>query len=122
MEDFKKYLETIDEQDYRDRMEEIMNWIYEKYPELDMIIKWNQPMFTSAGTYIIGFSYSKKHIAIGPEVKPIEEFKHIIEETGLSHTDNIIRIGWNEPIPYDLLQALIEYNIKDKRGSDKFWR
>jgi uncharacterized protein YdhG (YjbR/CyaY superfamily) len=30
-------------------------------------IKWNQPMFSDHGTFIIGFSIAKEHIAVAPE-------------------------------------------------------
>lgn len=122
METFEDYLNSMVEQDQRDKMETILNWVQEKYPELDKRIAWNQPMFTDHDTYIIGFSYSKNHIAMSPEVKPIKKFKDLIEETGLSHTENIIRIQWKEPIPYDLMKTLIEYNIEDKADHEKFWR
>lgn len=122
METFEDYLCSMGEPDHRDKMEEILNWVKEKYPNLDTRIAWNQPMFTDHGTYIIGFSHSTKHIAVSPEVKPIKKFKHLIEETGLSHTDNIIRVKWEEPIPYDLLETFIDYNIEDKIDHTNFWR
>lgn len=122
MEEFKAYLESIDEFEHRSFMEEILRWIIKEFPELDTVIKWNQPMFIKNGTYIIGFSHSKKHIAMAPEVKPIQVFKDMIEETNLSYTNNIIRIRWEDPIPYELMKTLIEYNIEDKTGYDKFWR
>lgn len=122
MKDFKEYLESIEEISYRDRMEEVLKWISETYPELETRIAWNQPMFTHHGTYIIGFSHSKNHIAMSPETKSIQEFKSAIEGMGLSHTDNIIRIKWEDPTPYELMRTLIDYNIKDKEGYTKFWR
>ncbi len=122
METFNEYLAKMVELEQREKMEEILNWTLENYPELDTRIAWNQPMFTNNETYIIGFSYSKQHISIAPEVKPIEKFRDLIEETGLSYTNNIIRIRWEEPIPYELMKVLIEYNIQDKEGYDKFWR
>lgn len=122
MKDFKEYLESIEEISYRDRMEEVLKWISETYPELETRIAWNQPMFTHHGTYIIGFSHSKNHIAMSPETKSIQEFKSAIEDIGLSHTDNIIRIKWEDPTPYELMRRLIDYNIKDKQGYTKFWR
>lgn len=122
MNTFEEYLATIVEPEQQDKMNELLNWIQENYPELETRIAWNQPMFVDHETYIIGFSYSKQHIAMAPEVKPIEKFKDLIEETGLSYTKNIIRIRWEDPIPYDLIKELIEYNIQDKEGYDKFWR
>lgn len=122
IEAFKEYLKSIDDTSHRDRMEEILKWIVENYPELDTRIGWNQPMFTHHETYIIGFSFSKQHIALSPEVKSIIKFKEKIEKLNLSYTDNIIRIKWEDKIPYDLLEMLIEYNIEDKEGYTKFWR
>jgi len=122
METFAEYLETMDNPDQKDKMEKILNWVKENYPELDTRIAWNQPMFTDHGTYIIGFSYSKNHIAMSPEVKPIKEFQSLIEETTSSHTDNIIRITWEDPIPYELIKTLIDYNIEDKAEHTNFWR
>lgn len=122
MKTFEEYLDSMGEPEQRDRMEEILNWIKEHYPNLGTRIAWNQPMFTDHGTYIIGFSHSKKHIAMSPEVKPIKKFKASIEETGLSYTDNIIRVKWEDPIPYELIQTLIDYNIEDKIDHTKFWR
>lgn len=110
------------EPDHRDKMETILNWIKNHYPNLDTRIAWNQPMFTDHGTYIIGFSHSKGHISLAPEVKPMKKFRTIIEETGLSHTDNIIRIKWEDPIPYALMETLIEYNMEDKMNHTNFWR
>lgn len=122
METFEEYLETMDNVDQRMKMETILSWIGEQYPQLVKRIAWNQPMYTHDGTFIIGFSYSKHHIALSPEVKPIEKFIDEIQESGLSHTKNIIRIKWEDEIPYSLMKTLIEYNIEDKAGYEKFWR
>lgn len=122
METFEGYLNAMGEPEQRAMMAEILDWVKEKYPELNTRIAWNQPMFTNHDTYIIGFSHSKKHISMAPEVKPIKEFKDQIEASGLSHTDNIIRITWKDPIPYELMETLIDYNIEDKAGYTKFWR
>lgn len=122
METFEEYLNTMDVPEQQDKMEAILQWVQEKYPNLERRIAWNQPMFTDHGTYIIGFSYSKNHIALSPEVKLIKKFRGLIEETGLSHTNNIIRIQWEDPVPYSLLETLIDYNIEDKADYNKFWR
>ena len=122
MGDFKEYLDAIDDADQQDKVNQILTWIQESYPELETRIKWNQPMFLHEGTYIIGFSYSKHHIAVAPETKVIKKFKDYIEETGFSYTDNIIKIRWEDSIPYNLIKELIEYNIEDKKGYEKFWR
>lgn len=59
MEVFADYLARIDNQEHRERTEEVLAWVAKKYPNLKPVIKWNQPMFTDHGTFIIGFSVSK---------------------------------------------------------------
>lgn len=67
MEDFFDFLDGIDDPNHREKMEEMFTWIRQKYPQLNEVIKWKQPMFTDHGTFIIGFSASKKHLAVSPE-------------------------------------------------------
>lgn len=67
MEKFKDYLTNIENEEHRDRMEEVLTYIKEKFPNLQTKLAWNQPMFTDHGTFIIGFSVSKKHIALAPK-------------------------------------------------------
>lgn len=65
-----EYLETIPNDDNRARMVEVLNWVVQNYPELELRIAWNQPMFTHHGTYIIGFSAASKHMAMPPSTPP----------------------------------------------------
>lgn len=122
METFEEYLEAMGEPAHRDKMEAILDWIEKNYPELERRIAWNQPVFVDHGTFIIGFSYSKNHIAMAPEARAIKKYVYNIEETGLTYTENIIRIKWADNVPYNLIKLLIDYNIVDKQNYEKFWR
>ena len=75
MEDFSDFLVRIDDPNHREKIEELFNWIRQKYPQLNEVIKWNQPMLTDHGTFIIGFSASKKHLAVSPERFTITHFE-----------------------------------------------
>ncbi|MFS0749331.1 iron chaperone [Oceanobacillus sp. 1P07AA] len=122
MNTFDEFLETIENPKHRSRMEEMLDWITKKYPDLNQEIKWKQPMFTDHGTYIIGFSVSKKHIAVAPEQVAINQFLEDIKVIGYDHTKEIIRIPWSSEIDYSLLEKLIEFNIIDKSECTTFWR
>lgn len=122
MKEFESYLDGLDNQDLRLKIEEILNWVSDKYPELGRVVKWNQPMFTDHGTFIISFNVSKKHVAVAPETAAIKRFESDIEKAGHSYTDNVIRMKWDEPFNYELLEQLIDFNIEDKKEHDKFWR
>ena len=44
----------------------IFSTIIEKYPDLEFVIAWNQPMLRQGKAYIIGISVSKNHMTINP--------------------------------------------------------
>lgn len=122
MKDFQLYLDQISEQDKRQRMEGILNEIKKTFPQLKEEIKWNQPVFTDHGTFIIGFSIAKAHIAVAPEAVVINLFEKEIEEAGYSYTKELFRIKWTDKVDFDLLRKLVNYNIENKKDMIKFWR
>lgn len=122
MKKFQVFLDGIDEPDKREKMEGILGYIKEKFPQLKEEIKWNQPMFSDHGTFIIGFSIAKGHIGVAPESVVIRLFEKEIKEAGYSHSKEVIRIKWTDKVDYELLEKVIAYNIEDKKDMTKFWR
>lgn len=59
METFADFITQIEEPKHRERTKEVLDWVTQKYPQMQHKIGWNQPMFTDHGTFIIGFSVSK---------------------------------------------------------------
>lgn len=122
METFAEYLASIPNPQHRARMEEVLGWIIGKFPNLQTKIAWNQPMFTDHGTFIIGFSIAKQHMAFAPEKVGIKHFADDIAKSGYDHTNELVRIRWDSPIDFKLLEKIIEYNILDKAECSTFWR
>ena len=122
MEVFKEYLTGIDSPDHRERIEEMLIWVTNKYPHLKPQIKWNTPMFSDHGTFIIGISTAKHHISISPEPEGITHFADDIAQAGYSSTNGLFKIKWNETINYKLIEKIIAFNIQDKAGYTNFWR
>lgn len=112
----------IPTEENRARALEILEWIERAYPQLGWRIAWNQPMATDHGTFIIGFSYARKHVAVAGEKKIMEVFANEFEDRGISHGTMLFRLPWDEPVPYDLLARIIDYNIADKKDVTTFWR
>ncbi|OBA05046.1 hypothetical protein A9D36_03385 [Bacillus subtilis] len=106
-------LAGIDDPFHRERTEEVLAWVKNKYPNLNPEMKWNQPMFTDQGTFIIGFSVSKKHLAAAPESVAITHAEVDIVKAGYDYTKELIRIPWKK---------MIEVNIRDKANCSTFWR
>ncbi|WP_078577416.1 iron chaperone [Salipaludibacillus agaradhaerens] len=122
MEIFADYLATIDNPQHRSRMEEVLTWVMNTYPNLTPKIAWNQPMFTDHGTFIIGFSVAKRHMAVAPEKAGINHFADDIVQAGYDHTKELVRIMWDRPVDFSLLKKMIAFNINDKAECSTFWR
>lgn len=119
---FENYLMSIDNVQHRARTEEILGWIGNRFPNLVPKIAWNQPMFTDHDTFIIGFSVSKHHLAVGLEGPEIVHFSEEIIKSGYVHSKNLFRIKWSDTIDFSLLEKIIEFNIMDKAECSTFWR
>lgn len=121
MKTFEAYLAKL-EPIRRARVEALLRWVVKEFPALEPVIKWNQPMFTHRGTYIIGISAAAKHISIAPEPATMEVFSEAIGESGYSRTSFLFRIGHAQPIDTELLCRIIEYNLEAKAETTSFWR
>jgi uncharacterized protein len=122
MELFTEYLARIDNPLHRARMEEVLAWVSGKFPDLTPKVAWNQPMFTDHGTFIIGFSVSKHHMAVAPEIAGINRFSAEIVQAGYDHTKQLVRFPWDRPFDLPLLGKMIAFNISDKADCSTFWR
>ncbi|ETT34195.1 iron chaperone [Paenibacillus sp. FSL P4-0338] len=122
MDVFAEYLAKIDDPVHRATVEEVLAWVLQEFPQLEPRIAWNQPMFTDHGTYIIGFSVAKGHMAVAPEKAGMDHFEEVLKQGGVDHTKLLIRMKWTNPVDYGLLRQLIEFNIADKADCTSFWR
>ncbi len=122
MEEFKDFIEGIEDTKHRERFLEVIGWVDTHYPHLKKEMKWNEPCYTDHGTFIISFNIAKQHISFCPENKALKVFEEEIKERGYSYGMMIVKIKWKEEIPYDLIQRMIEFNLEDKKECKSFWR
>lgn len=117
-------------QDYVEKMppenrvilESVFLHIEESFPQLKQEFKWNQPMYTHEGTFIIGFSVAKAHFSIAPEEETLNLFIPAILKAGYTHSKKLFRIKYTDVIHTDLLDDIIHHNIESKKGFKTFWR
>ncbi len=70
-----EYLEPFDETQ-KQTVLRVFKAISDKYPKLEPVIAWNQPMLKQDGQYIFGLAVCKNHILIHPlSVEVLEDFK-----------------------------------------------
>ncbi len=122
MSSFEEFLTKIEDEKNRFKLKSILDYIEKKFPNLEQVIKWNQPMFTDHQTFIIGFSVSKNHISVAPESKTINMFRDEIVNSGYTLSKEIFRIKWDQKINYGLLENIVKFNVMDKKEYKKFWR
>jgi len=118
---FEAWLGKIKEPANREAIAAILDWVGTEFPQLGTVVKWNQPMFTDHGTFIIGFSAAKAHWAFHVESASLARFREEVLAAGYDPTDNITRVRWELPVDHALLRRLIEYKIEEKAGVTGFW-
>jgi len=122
MDTFDEYIETIKSEQAKEIMVNLLKHIKTTYPNLKEKIGWNQPMFTDHGTFIIGFSLAKNHLAIAPEAKAVQHFEARAKKQGFQTSKQLIKIRFDQAVDYALIDQIIEYNINDKKTVQHFWR
>ncbi len=117
-----EFLATIPDDDNRAQMLDVLVWVGLTYPELELRIAWNQPMFIHHGTYIIGFSAASTHMAMAPERATMIRFEPVMRERGTDCGKMFARQPWNIPFDYELLDAFIQHQLAEKKDITAFWR
>ena len=117
-----EFLATIPSADNRERMVDVVVWVGLTYPELELRIAWNQPMFTHHRTYIIGFSAASKHMAMAPERTTMIRSEPVMRERGTDFGKMFARQPWDKPFDYELLDAFIQHQLKEKGDVTSFRR
>ena len=120
--EFEEYLGKIEDEAHQERVRTVLNWVQETFPQLEQRYAWNQPMFTDHGTFIIGFSVAKPHMAFAPEGPVMEAFADQIAAAHYNPGKKFGRIKWTQDVDYDLLKQIIAFNIADKADCTTFWR
>ena len=90
----------------------IFSTIIEKYPDLEFVIAWNQPMLRQGKAYIIGISVSKNHITINPfSGDVLEQCAKRLSKFVVNKKTFQVPLDWNVDSP--LLLALTKARIAE---------
>ena len=88
----------------------IFKAITSKYPQLELVIAWNQPMVKLDKHYIFGVSAASKHIAIAPwDYEVFKEFAPQFKEG--KALKKIIQLPNDWDVDAKLLQAMIKASL-----------
>jgi uncharacterized protein YdhG (YjbR/CyaY superfamily) len=101
------YYKTIDPQQAK-TIRAIFKLITTKYPKLEHVIAWNQPMVRIGTAYIFGMSASKNHISFNPFSKDVlDQFIDEMEDLRVSKHTVAVPNDWkvNEKLILKLVKA-----------------
>lgn len=119
--DVEEYLDSIADSDHRDEFNELLNWVHATWPQLVCEIKWNQPMFTDHGTFIIGFTALTNYVTVGSEPRAFEHAVPLIEQQHLKRGKKTFQIPYGRSDAWEVLEQIIDSTIADKRDVQTFW-
>jgi uncharacterized protein YdhG (YjbR/CyaY superfamily) len=107
------YLKSIDTKQAK-KLREIFKVITSKYPELELVIAWNQPMLKSGKEYVFGASVSTNHISIAPWGDVLKIYGPKFEKLeGVRVTKKTIAIPNDWEVDTKLIQSMIAARLKE---------
>ena len=93
-------------------MKAIFKAITSKYPELELVIAWNQPMLRSGKDYVFGALASKNHILFAPwSQEVLEKFKPRMKDLDVKKKTIGVPNDWE--VDVKLLQAMARERLKE---------
>lgn len=78
------------------------------FPELRMVMAWNQPMLRSDEGYVFGVSAAKRHVLMAPwSAEVLDRFRPRLAECGLTVNKKTVRVPNDWEIDEDLLRDMV---------------
>lgn len=94
----------------------IFKVIQAKYPKLELVIAWNQPMLKQGEQYVFGLSISKNHLTLAPfRAEVLEAMSEELEGYKTNKKTFIVPSDWK--VDEQLLLKLIRLTLKQIKDS-----
>lgn len=121
MKTVEDFMAAIEPAEHREKFESVFDWALEKYPELTIELKWNQPNLLRNGKFIMSGWTAGAHFALAPEVAVLAAYRDEIHARKYTTSKKILRIKWGQDIDFDLLARMLETTIDFKCDCASFW-
>jgi uncharacterized protein YdhG (YjbR/CyaY superfamily) len=108
--DLEGYLKVQDEVKSK-TIRKIFKVIQKKYPKLELVIAWNQPMLKMGSEYLFGASILKNHILIAPwNPKVLSAMKQDLQGYKVNKKTVQVPVDWK--VDEKLLLKMIKLNLQ----------
>lgn len=105
------YFETLTPPQ-RNLSQAIFSAIKQKYPELELVMAWNQPMLRNDHDYVFGLSSSKNHLTINPFTRAVlDELSQRLTDYDVSKYT--IRLPLDYTIDKQLLWDMVQIRLDE---------
>lgn len=92
-------------------VKKIFKSIQSKYPKLELVIAWNQPMLKLDSHYVFGVSISKNHITIAPfSSEVLDQMERELAGYKRNKKTVIVPVDWQ--VDDQLLHKMVRLNLK----------
>jgi uncharacterized protein YdhG (YjbR/CyaY superfamily) len=98
--------------DIQERLRLIRTTIAEAAPDAEETISYRMPTFRLHGI-LVHFAACARHIGFYPTPSAIIRFKKDL--AGYANSKGAIRFSHDQPIPRDLIRAIVEYRVTENR-------
>ena len=107
----KQYFAQLDPQKKK-TAELIFSTIMEKYPKLELVIAWNQPMLRIDGKYIFGLSTSQNHLTLNPfSTDVLELMSSKLSGYKVNKHTFVVPVDWK--VDASLLRAMVKARLAE---------
>ena len=107
----KQYFAQLDPQKKK-TAELIFSTVMEKYPKLELVIAWNQPMLRIDGKYVFGLSTSKNHLTLNPfSTDVLESMESKLSGYKVNKNTFVVPVDWK--VDAALLRAIVKARIAE---------
>ena len=112
--DFAGFLENHDAVKQK-TVKKIFRVIQKKYPKLELVIAWNQPMLKLGKEYLFGVSVLKNHVLIAPfNAKVLTSMKKELVDYKVNKKTVQVPVDWK--VDEKLLLKMISLNLKSLKN------
>ncbi|CAB4535507.1 unannotated protein [freshwater metagenome] len=107
----KDYFATLDAKQVK-TVKAIFKAITSKYPDLELVIAWNQPMLRSGKDYIFGVSAATNHILMAPFSQDVlEKFRPKMKDLDVKKKTIGVPNDWT--VDAKLLQSIVKARLAE---------
>lgn len=111
------YLEGVADPDVRATVRAVLASITGSFPDLQVVISWNQPMLKAGDAYVFAASGQKAHVLLAPWSSAVlDAFRPRLEADGYTVNKKTFRVPAAWQVDDDLLRHMVAAVLDDLDG------